>query len=165
MSQESLLRLLSGVTSALEDLVLMCSNLEASDSSVLEKWLDELLEEADSQKDMINDIIEQLSERSEDLLLHREEKKESSGPSIPGGEQVVSKPAYTFKSMTHMTPPVLHREVRPSELRAWESKFDTWMSCSLQGTPLSDFKVNTLLSLMDPWWHNRLLPKRGIIAR
>ena len=48
VSQETLLRLLSGVTGALEDLVLLCGNLEASDSSVLEKWMDELLEESDS---------------------------------------------------------------------------------------------------------------------
>ena len=69
VSQESLLHLLAVVTSSLESLVYLCGNLEASDSAILEKWLDELLEEMDSQKDIVNDVIEQLSDLSEALSL------------------------------------------------------------------------------------------------
>ena len=64
VSQESMLRLLTVVTSSLESLVFMCGNLTANESVILDKWLDELLDEIDSQKDIINDAIETLSNRS-----------------------------------------------------------------------------------------------------
>ena len=62
--------------------------------------------------------------------------------------------------MTHMEPPLLLKEVRPAELRSWEVKFDSWLSCSLQGSPPSDFYVATFISKRNPWGVNRLLPKK-----
>ena len=73
---------------------------------------------------------------------------------------MAGKPVYSFKSMVHMQPPMILREVSPSELRAWEVKFDNWLKCSLQGVAPPDFAVNTFLSLVDSWWLNRLLPKQ-----
>ena len=45
-------------------------------------------------------------------------------------------------------------------MRSWEEKFNSWLSCSLQGSPPSDFYVATIISKCNPWWVNRLLPKK-----
>ena len=62
--------------------------------------------------------------------------------------------------MTNMEHTLLLKEVRPAELRSWEVKFDSWLSCSFQGTPPTDFYVATFISKCDAWWVNRLLPKK-----
>ena len=51
------------------------------------------------------------------------------------------------------------KEIRPSEIRAWELKYEKWFRCSLQGQPPAELEVDTFLSLVDPWWPNRLQPK------
>ena len=71
VSQETMLQQLAVVTGALEELVFMCGNLRCTESSLLEEWLDELLREIDDQKDVVNNAIEELSDRSEELLIQK----------------------------------------------------------------------------------------------
>ena len=58
---------------------------------------------------------------------------------------------------------LLSKEARPSEYRAWWTKFQAWISCSMQGVPPEgvpqSFLVRTFLSKLDSWWHNRLFPR------
>ena len=113
-------------------------------SLITEGWLDDLVRELDNQKDAVNNAIEELGDRTDKLLIQQEEKKVSEGARALGGAQVASKkPVWNFKNMVHMQPAMLVKEVRPAEVQSWEIKFDSWMSCSLQGTPPSDFAVST----------------------
>ena len=75
VSQESLWRQLAVVTSALEELFFMCGNLGCADTSVLEGSLDELVRELDNQKDAVNDDIEEMGDRTETLLIQKEERR------------------------------------------------------------------------------------------
>ena len=144
------------VKGALEELLLMGGNLVSSDSDTLEAWIDDLARELLEQREAVNEVVEELGERTEPLLVHVEERK-VEGAYASGVETRASKSSYSFKNMTHMEPPLLLKEVRPAELRSWEVKFDSWLSCSLQGSPHSDFFVATFISKCDPWWDGGLI--------
>ena len=62
-------------------------NLEANESAILEKWLDELLEEMDSQKDIVNDVIEQLSDWSDSCFSIKKRRRTAPAPSFPEGNR------------------------------------------------------------------------------
>ena len=90
-----------------------------------------MVREMEDQKDAVNDAIEELGDRTDVLLIQKEEKKNRDGASALVGAQVDSnKPAWIFKNRVHMQPAMLVKEVRPAELRAWEVNFENWMSCS-----------------------------------
>ena len=128
MSQKSLLKQLAVVTGALEELLCTCGNLGNADKDILDALIDDLVKELEEQRE----AIEELGERTEPLLAQVEERKVVEGASLTGGEPIVSKKSYTFKNMTHMEHPLLLKEVRPAELRSWEVKFDSCLSCSMQ---------------------------------
>ena len=48
---------------------------------MLDEWLEELVREIDDQKDAVNDAIEELDDRTEVLLIQKEEKKDSASAS------------------------------------------------------------------------------------
>ena len=160
VSQELLWRQLAVVTGALEELLFMCRNFGCANQTVLDGCLDDLVRELEDQKDAVSEAIEELGDRTENLLIQQEENMVVEGTDASRGVQAASKKSWTFKNMTHIQPAMLVKEVRPAELHAWEEKFDSWMSHSLQGTAPSDFAVSTFLSLCDAWWVNRLLPKK-----
>ena len=128
---------------------MMGGNLVSKNSDMLEAWVDDVARELEEQKEAVNVAVEEQGERTEILLVHGEERKREVASASE--VEVKAKPAYSFKNMTHMEPPLLLKEVRPAELRSWEMKFDSWLKCSVQGSPPLDFFVATFLSKCDPW--------------
>ena len=57
------------------------------------EWLDKLVREMDDQKDAVNNAIEELGDRTEVLMIQKEEKEDRDGASALVGFQVASKPA------------------------------------------------------------------------
>ena len=107
----------------------------------LETWVNELVVEMANQKDAVDDVIEVLGDRTECWLNLVEERKVTVGEGSSGGEGSTPRLSYTFKNITHMEPLLLMKEMRPSELRSWELKFNSWLSCSLQGSAPVEFYV------------------------
>ena len=107
------------------------------------------MEEQESQRDSVTEAIETLGERSEQLLMQSERKGEVATVTHSGGE-ARSKPPFTFKSMEHMRPSTLVNEIRPSELRAWELKYEKWFHCRMQGQPPAELEVDRTPS--SHWW-------------
>lgn len=158
-SQESKTKYLAVVMDDLDSLVFLCGNLQYADSVVLNWWLDGLMEKQESQRDSVTEAIELLGEKSEQLIIQTERKREVVAVASPGGDQVIRKPSFTFRSIEPLRPFTLVQEIRPSEFRAWELKYEKWFRCSLQSQPPAELEVDTFLLLVDLWWLNRLQPK------
>ena len=104
----------------------------------LESWLDELLVEKESQTDVVAEGIDRLGDRTERMQAEFEKKMEavgggaSGGASPRGGDQGGFR-SYVYRSLEHMKPDSLVKEIKPSELRTWRFKYDQWVSDSFQG--------------------------------
>ena len=77
LTQETMMKRLAVITSALEDIIRISGNLQHGDMGTLEAWTAELVEEMTNQKEAVADTIEDLGDRTEPLL--EEERKDPVG--------------------------------------------------------------------------------------
>merc|ERR1711888_326564 len=82
----------------------------------------------------------------------------SGGASPRGGDQG-SFISYHYRSLDHMKPDSLVKEIKPSELRTWRFKYDQWVSASFQGQVPPEIEINTFMCYLDSWWQSRLRSK------
>ena len=86
-----------------------------------------------------------MGDRTERMKMEPEKKGEASGGVSPGGEQGPSYRNFTYRSLDHMKPDTLVKEIKPSELRAWRFKYEQWVTASFQGHVPLDVEINTFL--------------------
>ena len=123
---------------------------------MLEERAESMSEE--SQMEAVSEVIDAHIERTEQLMASSEKKVEGA---CSGGEQSSVKPPFVFKSVDHMKPDTLVKDVRPSELRAWIIKYNTWFRCSFQGNPTLELEVDSFLSVLNSWRTNSRESGRG----
>ena len=162
LSQERISTYLAVILSSLEELMTISGNCK--DDADLDTWLDELLLEKESQTEVVAEGIDQLGDRTESIKAEFKRKMEaggegaSGGASPRGGDQGGVR-TYVYRSLDHMKPPELVKEIKPSELRTWKYKYDQWCSASFQGTVPPEVEVNTFMCFLDSWWQSRLRPR------
>ena len=143
LSQERISTYLAMILSSLE--VLMTISGNCKDDVDLDTWLDELLLEKESQTEVVAEGIDQLGDRTESIKAEFEKKMEaggggaSGGVSPRGGDQGGVR-TYVYRSLDHMKPREMVKEIKPSELRTWRYKYEQWCSASFQGTVLRKWK-------------------------
>ena len=82
------------------------------------------------------------------------------GPATEGETKEASDPTYAlYRSLDHMKPDSLVKEIKPSELRTWQFKYDQWVSAPFQGTLPPEVEVNMFMCYLDSWWQSRLRPR------
>ena len=109
LSQETINNNLSLLLAAIDQLVLICGNYEVGEDT--DSWMEDLLGEKESQVDVVGEAVDILGDRTEKLRLEPEKKAEASGGVSPSGEQGSSLKTYVYKSMDHMKPEILMKEV------------------------------------------------------
>jgi hypothetical protein len=163
LSQERISTYLAVILSSLEVLMTISGNCKDQEVD-LEEWLDNLLLEKETQTEIVAEGIEQLGDRTEGIMAKFDKKMEaegggaSGGVSPRGGDQGGVR-NYVYRSLDHMRPPEMVKEIKPSELRTWRYKYDQWASASFQGTVPPEVEVNTFMCFLDSWWQSRLRPR------
>ena len=162
LSQERISTYLAEILSNLVTLMTISGNCK--DNLDLYSWLDELLVEKESQTDVVAEGIHRLGDRTERMQAEFEKKMEAvggrafGGASPRGGDQGGFS-SYIYRSLEHMKPDSLVKEIKPSELRTWRFKYDQWVSASFQGMVPPEVEVNTFMCCLDAWWQSTLRPK------